>query len=41
MKELEALQDILAGAKTTFVFGQGNLSEQIRGLVAGREGEGE
>ena len=39
MKELEALAEILAGAKTTFVFGQGDLSEQIRGLTAqpGRE----
>ena len=34
MKELEMLQEILDGAKTTFVFGQGDLSEQIRGLTA-------
>lgn len=33
MKELEALQDILAGAKMTFVLGQGDLFEQTRQLV--------
>ena len=34
MKELEALQEILAGTKTTFVFGSTNLSDQVRKLVA-------
>ena len=34
MKELEALTDILAGAKTTFIFGQGEVGEQVRRLVA-------
>jgi regulator of protease activity HflC (stomatin/prohibitin superfamily) len=34
LKELEMLQEILAGAKTTFVFGQGELASQIRGLIA-------
>ena len=34
MKELEALTEILAGAKTTFIFGQGEVGEQIRRLVA-------
>ena len=34
LKELEALQAILAGAKTTFVFGSGNVTEQIRRLIA-------
>ncbi len=33
MKELEKLQDILAGAKTTFVFGGGELATQVRTLV--------
>ncbi len=32
-KELEALQAILAGAKTTFVFGQGDIADQVRALV--------
>lgn len=36
MKELE-LQEILAGTKATFVLGQGDLAEQVRGLVTGRE----
>jgi regulator of protease activity HflC (stomatin/prohibitin superfamily) len=35
LKELEMLQSILAGSKATFVFGQGDLSEQVRSLVAG------
>ncbi len=34
MKELELLQEILRGAKTSFVFGGGDLSEQVRSLVA-------
>ncbi len=34
MKELEALQEILAGAKTTFVLGRGDLVDQVSGLVA-------
>ena len=34
MKELELLQEILAGAKATFVFGNGDLADQVRGLVA-------
>lgn len=34
MKELEILQEILAGTKATFVFGAGNVAEQIRGLIA-------
>jgi len=33
MKELEALESILAGAKTTFVLGRGELAGQIRTLV--------
>ena len=28
------LQDILAGTKATFVLGTGDLTEQVRGLVA-------
>jgi hypothetical protein len=33
LKELELLQGMLAGAKTTFVFGQGDIAEQVRTLV--------
>lgn len=33
IKELEALQEILAGARATFVFGQGELTDQIRSLI--------
>ena len=33
MKELEALQEILKGAKTTFVFGSTDLTGQVRGLI--------
>lgn len=33
MKELEALQDILAGTRATFVLGSGHLSDQISSLV--------
>lgn len=34
LKELEALKDVLAGTTATFVFGQGDVAEQVRGLVA-------
>ena len=39
MKELEALQEILAGAKTTFVLGSGDMVDQVSGLIGanGRE----
>lgn len=33
MKELEALQDILKGTKATFVFGQGEMLDQVRKLT--------
>ena len=33
MKELEALRDILAGAKAHFVFGQSDLTEQVKRLI--------
>jgi len=33
MKELEALGQMLAGAKTSFVFGQGDMLEHLRGLI--------
>lgn len=33
MKELEALQEILKGAKTTFVLGGGDMTEQVRSLL--------
>lgn len=35
LKELELLKDVLAGTSATFVFGQGELTDQIRTLVAG------
>jgi len=34
LKELELLKDVLAGTKATFVFGDGEISEQIKRLVA-------
>jgi regulator of protease activity HflC (stomatin/prohibitin superfamily) len=34
LKELELLKDVLAGTKATFVFGHGDLTEQVRSLVA-------
>ena len=37
LKELELLQEILAGAKTEFVFGRGDLATQVRSLIE-REG---
>ena len=33
MKELEQLSEILSGTRSTFVFGSGDLSDQIRTLV--------
>lgn len=33
IKELELLQQVLAGTKATFVFGAGDIAEQVRGLV--------
>ena len=37
MKELEGLQEILSGAKTTFIFGSGDLTEQVRSLVGSKK----
>jgi len=34
MKELEAVQEILAGAKATFVFGSTDVVRQVRDLAA-------
>jgi regulator of protease activity HflC (stomatin/prohibitin superfamily) len=34
LKELEMLQQILSGTKTTFVLGGGDLTQQIRGLIS-------
>ena len=34
LKELEMLQQILSGTKTTFVLGGGELTQQIRGLIS-------
>lgn len=39
LKELELLQEILAGAKTTFVFGPQELGGQLRKLVATDSGD--
>jgi regulator of protease activity HflC (stomatin/prohibitin superfamily) len=39
MKELEALQQIVAGSKATFVFGPSDIAEQVRRLVAAPEPE--
>jgi hypothetical protein len=39
MKELEALAEIPAGTRSTFVFGSGSISEQVRGLIAGADEE--
>ena len=33
MKELEALQEILSGAKATFVLGQGDVVDQVTRLI--------
>ncbi len=41
MKELEAVADILAGSRATFVFGKGDLTEQFRGLVDAIAGQDE
>ena len=41
MKELEALQEILHGAKTTFILGRGELTDQIGRLVAQDAGHGD
>src|SRR4029078_6067688 len=34
LKELELLMDVLADTNATFVLGSGDLSEQLRGLIA-------
>jgi regulator of protease activity HflC (stomatin/prohibitin superfamily) len=36
LKELEMLKEVLAGTSTTFVFGQGDLTEQVKTLVASK-----
>ena len=40
LRELELLKDVLAGARTTFVFGSGDIAEQVRGLVAQPKDDG-
>jgi len=35
MKERELLQDVLAGTKATFVFGQGDLASRVQRLIDG------
>ena len=37
MKELESLQEILKGAKVSFVLGAGDITDQVRSLVAGSD----
>lgn len=39
LKELEALQEIVAGTKATFVLGPGDLATQIAGLIRGHASE--
>lgn len=34
MKELEALADIMKGSKSTFIFGSGELTDQVKSLVS-------
>ncbi len=36
MKEMEQLAEVLAGTRSTFVFGNGDLSSQVRSLVGSR-----
>ena len=40
LKELEALQEIVAGTKATFVFGPGDLATQIAGLIPSHGNDG-
>jgi regulator of protease activity HflC (stomatin/prohibitin superfamily) len=40
LKELEMLQSILAGSKATFVFGAGDIAEQVRTLVTASPSDG-
>jgi regulator of protease activity HflC (stomatin/prohibitin superfamily) len=39
LKELELLKDVLAGARTTFVFGNGDIADQVRSLVTSNKDE--
>ncbi|MCR9245974.1 MAG: slipin family protein [bacterium] len=39
MKELEALEAILRDARTTFVFGNGDLTTQVKSLIADGDGD--
>lgn len=41
LRELEMLQGILQGSRATFVFGQGDLAEQVRSLVTARGSDAE
>lgn len=36
LKELEALKDVLSGTTATFVFGPGDVADQVRGLVTAK-----
>jgi hypothetical protein len=38
---MEALCEILAGTRATFVFGGGNLADQVRSLVGSNADNGE
>ena len=35
IKEMETVAEILAGTRSTFIFGQGELVDQVRGLIGG------
>jgi regulator of protease activity HflC (stomatin/prohibitin superfamily) len=37
LKEMELLKEVLAGAKATFVFGNGDVAEQVRSLVTSKD----
>lgn len=37
LKELELLKEVLAGTKATFLFGSGDIAEQVRGLVTEKD----
>ena len=39
LKELELLKEVLAGARATFVFGAGDVAEQVRSLATRTEGD--
>ena len=40
MKELESLEVILRDTRATFVFGSGDITQQVKSLIAGGDREG-